>query len=120
MWAGEELLTAADVYGLHNAARLPLVVTLNCLNGFFHDVYTESLAEAWLKAAHGGAIGVWASSGLTSPGGQAAVNQALITELFSGEGLTLGEAVQRAKAAVHDRDIRRTWILFGDPTLRLE
>ena len=120
VWAGEELLTAADVYGLHNAARLPLVVTLNCLNGFFHDVYTESLAEAWLKAPHGGAIGVWASSGLTSPGGQAVMNQALIEELFSGEGVTLGMAVQRAKAAVHSRDIRRTWILFGDPTLRLE
>ncbi len=48
------------------------------------------------------------------------MNQALISELFSGEGVTLGMAVQRDKAAVHSRDIRRTWILFGDPTLRLE
>jgi len=33
--------------------------------------------------------------------------------------LTLGEAVRRAKAAVSDQDVRRTWILFGDPTTRL-
>ena len=114
VWAGEELPTAADVYGLHNGPRLPLVVTLSCLNGFFHDVYIESLAEAWLKAPHGGAIAVWASSGLT-----AAKGQALITELFSSEGLTLGLAIQRAKATVRPLDLRRTWILFCDPTLRI-
>jgi len=66
VWAGEGLLTADDVRGLHYVPRLPVVVTLNCRNGFFHDVYTESLAEAWLKAPHGGAIAVWASWGLTA------------------------------------------------------
>jgi len=39
--------------------------------------------------------------------------------LFNGQGLTIGEAVMRAKQATSDSDIRRTWILFGDPTLRL-
>ena len=119
VWAGEGLLTADDVRGLHNGPRLPVAVTLNCLNGFFHDLYTESLAEAWLKAPHGGAIAVWASSGLTAAGGQGTLDQALITELFSGEALTLGLAIQRAKATVHPLDLRRTWILLGDPTLRI-
>jgi hypothetical protein len=39
--------------------------------------------------------------------------------LFSGEAGTLGEAAARAKAATDDLDVRRTWILFGDPSLRL-
>jgi hypothetical protein len=39
--------------------------------------------------------------------------------LFNGESLTLGEAVKKAKGAVSDQDVRRTWILFGDPTTRL-
>jgi len=31
---------------LTNGTKLPLFVAMNCLNGFFHDVYTQSLAES--------------------------------------------------------------------------
>jgi hypothetical protein len=48
------------------------------------------------------------------------MNQALVRLLFQEEPRTLGEAMVGAKAAVSDRDIRRTWILFGDPTTRLK
>jgi hypothetical protein len=44
----------------------------------------------------------------------------LVQLLFNGESLTLGEAVSGAKGAVSDQDVRRTWILFGDPTTRLK
>jgi len=62
---------------------------------------------------------VWASSGMTEPGGQLKMNQELVRLLFSPEGLTIGEAAMKAKRAVSDKDIRRTWILFGDPATRL-
>jgi len=54
-------------------------------------------------------------------GAQTLMNQQLFQLLFSGtsQPVTLGEATARAKAAVNDVDIRRTWILFGDPTTRL-
>ena len=91
---------------------------MNCLNGMFHDAYTESFAEAILKAEQGGAVAVWASSGMTEPTGQV-VNKQLIQLLFSGQSLTIGEAVAKAKAAVSDMDVRRTWIFFGAPTTRL-
>jgi hypothetical protein len=94
---------------------------MTCLNGFFHDAAaTESLAEALLKAPSGGAVAVWASSGLTTPDPQTAMNKALIGYLFNGESLTIGEAIQRAKASTDDQDVRRTWVLFGDPTTRLK
>jgi len=32
---------------------------MNCLNGLFHDVYTQSLAEALMLAPNGGAVSVW-------------------------------------------------------------
>lgn len=63
---------------------------------------------------------MWASSGLTEPDGQAVMNKELIRLLFSGERLTLGEATAGAKAATGDQDVRKTWILFGDPTTRLK
>ena len=117
-WRGD-IFTLADAGALTNRLRLPFVVSMTCLNGFFQDVYSDSLAEALLKARQGGAVAVWASSGLTDPDKQATMNKELVRLLFNGGELTLGEAVKRAKAAVSDQDVRKTWILFGDPTTRL-
>jgi hypothetical protein len=119
MWRGD-LLTSDDAEALMNGMRLPFLVSMTCLNGMFQDLYTESLAEALLKAKGGGAIAVWASSGLTEPDKQAVMNKELIRLLFGRERLTIGEATARAKKVVSDQDIRRTWILFGDPTTRLK
>ena len=118
-WRGD-IFGSDDAESLTNGLRLPFVVGMTCLNGFFHDVYYETLAESLLKAEKGGAVGVWTSSGLTEPDKQAVMNKEMIRLLFNGQGLTIGEAAMRAKAATSDQDIRRTWILFGDPSTRLK
>ena len=105
---------------LTNGMGLPFFLDMTCLNGYFQDVYTESLAEALLKAEQGGAVAVWASSGLTEPENQEPMNQELIRLLFSSGSLTLGQATAQAKKAANDQDVRRTWIFFGDPTTRLK
>jgi hypothetical protein len=79
----------------------------------------ESIAETLVKVVGGGAIGVWTSSGVTEPANQLPMNKELLKLLFNGSSLTLGEAMSRAKAATSDQDVRKTWILFGDPTTRL-
>ncbi len=115
-----DLFTNDDARSLNNQKRLPLFLTMTCLNGFFHDPVFESLGEGLLKSERGGAIAVWASSGLTDPAQQTAMNQQAYRLLFDAAGkLTLGEVTARAKAAVRDKDVRRTWILLGDPTSRL-
>ena len=119
LWRGN-LLTASDTSSLTNGAALPLMVGMTCLNGFFQTPYVESLAEAILKAEYGGAVAIWTSSGLTVPNEQAPMNQELMRLLFNGQGLTLGEAAAQAKAATTDPDVRRSWILFGDPTTKLK
>ena len=105
-------------YSLTNGDKLPFVVTMNCLNGVFHDVWTESVAEGLLKSPNGGAIGVWASSALTSPDQQFLMNAELYRQLF-GSTPTIGDAILKAKSATQDRDARRTFILFGDPTITI-
>ncbi len=117
VWRGD-LLTSADAPGLSNGTRLPFLVAMDCLNGFFDDVYTESLSEALMKAPHGGTVGVWASSGLSDPEPQEAVDVEFYRQVFRNSQ-TVGEAIQKAKAMTKNMDLRRTWILFGDPTLRL-
>jgi hypothetical protein len=117
-WRGN-LLTAGEAQALSHP-QLPMFFMMSCLNGYFQDP-AESLGEALLKAEHGGAIAVWASSGISLPQMQSPMNRELYGALFdtSSGGLTIGEAIQRAKRAASDTDIRRTWILLGDPSLRL-
>jgi hypothetical protein len=118
VWRGD-ILTSDDAEGLINKG-LSFFVNMTCFNGFFQAPYADTLAEALLKAPKGGAIAVWTSSGMTEAGGQTVMNKELIRLLFSRERLTLGESTARAKAATGDQEVRKTWILFGDPTTRLK
>src|SRR6185436_778059 len=120
-WRGS-LLTSADASALTNRDRLPVFVMMTCLNGYFHDAATDSLAEALVKAENGGAVAVWASSGMTMPAAQTVINKEFYQAVFAGNtnAMTIGEATRRAKLAAKDSDIRLTWILLGDPTMRLK
>ena len=116
-WRGG-LLTSGDADSLGNSGRLSLYVVGNCLNGYFLDPTLPSLGEALLEAPNGGAIAVWASSGVTSPDTQDAMTQEYYRTLFGGTGMTTGEAVARAKASIRG-DVRRTWVFLGDPMVRV-
>jgi hypothetical protein len=118
IWNGG-LFNSADALALTNGSQLPFFVNMTCLNGLFHDLYTQCLAEGLMKAQQGGAMAVWASSGLCLPAGQAVMNQELARLLFGEEPVTLGEAAMWAKEATDDPDVRKTWILFGDPSTSL-
>jgi Peptidase family C25 len=124
VWRGE-LLTSDDAGSLANSERPALFVMMTCLNGYFQDPLLDGLAESLMKIERGGAVAVWASSGMTLPMEQWLMNEQLYRLLFGRGGLTappmtLGEAVMRAKASIGDQDIRRTWILFGDPTMQVK
>lgn len=115
-----ELLSTADVPSnwAPTAARLPFVVAMNCLNGYFHGIYgEESIAETLLRG--GGAVAVWASSSLTEAEPQGAMNDELFRLVFHTQG-TLGDAVTAAKSGTTSADVRRSWIFFGDPATRLK
>jgi hypothetical protein len=123
-WRGD-LLTSGDAGALANGELRPVVLAITCLNGYFQDPVLESLAESLMKAEHGGAVAVWASSGMCDSGPQALIDQEMFRAIFavggsSGSALTLGEVVMRAKKSTSDGDVRLTYILFGDPTARIK
>jgi hypothetical protein len=123
VWRGN-LLTVDSVAQMTNGQALPMVVSMTCLNGLFNDPYATSLGESLLLNGQGGAIAVWASSAQTTPSGQAVMDQEFVRQLFQatsskGQALTLGEMVMRAKAAVNDVNVRRSWILLGDPLMQI-
>jgi hypothetical protein len=117
-WRG--IFTNEDVKALTNQQDPSLVIAMTCLIGYFQNPNLDSLAESLLKHERGGAIAVWSSSSMTEPDEQALMNGELYRLLFdTSNNLTLGEATAKAKAAIKNGDIRRTWILLGDPTMRL-
>jgi hypothetical protein len=115
---GSSVFDTNAALALTNDTKLPFVVVMNCLNAYFHDLFTYSLGEGLMNAENGGAIAVWASSSLTQPDQQAIMNRELYRMLFQSQ-LPIGEAVRRAKLAPTDLDVRKSWILFGDPTMYL-
>jgi hypothetical protein len=118
VWTGASLLSNDDAPTLTNTNRLSVFTMMTCFNGFFQDAYNDSLSEALLKAP-GGAVAVWASTTLTEPAGQNAIDQEFYRQLFGAQPATLGDAARAAKVVTNDADVRRTWTLFGDPALRL-
>jgi uncharacterized repeat protein (TIGR01451 family) len=119
-WSFADFLDDSSASALSNGNRLPVYLMMDCLNGFFHDVFSTSLAESLLLAPNGGAVAVWASSGFTIAPPQAAMDQALLAILKAHPSMPLGRAVLDAKSGVTDQDVRRTWIFFGDPAMKLQ
>ena len=92
---------------------------MDCLNGFFASPALEGLAESLLKAPNGGAVASFASSGLTIADPQHAMGRRMFQLLYSGPPIAIGDASRLSKSATNDLDVRRTWILFGDPTMKI-
>jgi uncharacterized repeat protein (TIGR01451 family) len=118
-WSFSDLFDNTSATALTNGNRLPVFLIMDCLNGFFHDVFAESLSSALLFAPNGGAVGVWASSGFTTAPPQASMDQALLSALAANPSQPIGRAILTAKAGILDSDVRRTWIFFGDPAMRI-
>ncbi|HEY4708814.1 MAG TPA: C25 family cysteine peptidase [Candidatus Acidoferrales bacterium] len=119
-WSFSDLFDDTTAASLSNGDRLPVYLLMDCLNGFFQDVYDTALSTSLMLAPNGGAVAVWASSGFTNAPPQATMNQALLGEWKANPSLPLGKAMLEAKLGIVDPDVRRTWNLFGDPMMQLQ
>ena len=120
IWGTHDVFNSPMAAALTNANRQPFVVAMTCLTGYFNDLFTESMAEALLKNPNGGAVAVFGSSTLTEPDQQAVMNRELFSQLFNYPGITIGEACMRSKNIVLDQDVKKSWMLFGDPSMKLK
>jgi hypothetical protein len=118
VWAGS-VFTSSDAIVLANGNRLPFVVVMDCLNGFFSDPVLSCIAESLLTAPNGGAVASFASSGLTVADPQHQMGQRMFQLLYGDPSIAIGDASRQSKTATGDLDVRRTWILFGDPTMKI-
>ncbi len=123
LWASEDVFDSSRVSALASQSEQPLVLTMNCLNGYFHFPYFNSLAEELVKAEGKGAIAAIAPSGLSLNDPAHQYHMALVRELVSGRHRRLGDAFLAAQSSYAATgafpELLRIYHLFGDPALSL-
>jgi hypothetical protein len=123
LWASENLFDRTRVTTLASQPEQPLVLTMNCLNGYFHFPYFNSLAEELVKADGKGAIAAVSPSGLSLNEPAHEYHKALLNELVSGRHGRLGDAFMATQSVYAATgafpELVRIYHLFGDPALTL-
>jgi len=119
VWASENVWNSWDAPSLRAQSRQPLLLTMNCLNGYFVGTNFESLSESLVKAEGRGAIAAFSPSGLSVDGPAHQYHRALVGELVSGRHERLGDAVLAAQGVYAETgllpELLSIYHLFGDP-----
>jgi MYXO-CTERM domain-containing protein len=122
--AEEGVITTADVPGLGNAGRPPIVAASTCLLGRFGFPGLTTLGEALLVDADGGAAAVWAPAHQSDPAQARIVALAFADAIASDPRPILGDAVRDALTAASTAGVPlrslRGYALLGDPALGVD
>jgi len=123
VWASENIWNFTDPARLAPQAQQPFLMTMDCLNGFFHHPRYNSLSEEFVKVEGKGAVGTLAPSSLSVHWAADVYLEALTGEIVSGRHKRLGDAMLAAQAAYIEAGARpellRTYQLLADPALAI-
>ncbi len=124
MWGKDRLFTTKDVQELPPQPNVPVLINMTCLTGLYTHPKVESLAEAFLWQPGAGAVAVLAPSSLTLPIDQSFLSHPFVLEMLADPNARLGDLHLAARRQVPvdnetSRDVMLTFMLFGDPALRL-
>jgi hypothetical protein len=123
-WAHENVFDTDTVSTLAPQTEQPLMLTMNCLNGFFHFPYLDALAETLVNAEGKGAAAMVAPSGFSLNHHTHRFHRALLEEIVSGDHATLGDALLAAQTRYAEDgaflELLAIFHLFGDPAMRLQ
>jgi hypothetical protein len=110
----EGLLTLEDGANWWNPA---LVVAWTCLAAHYVHPTQDSMAEVWMRVPNGGAVAFLGPVGETTSRDQEPFLQAFYSALKERE--RLGDAWLAALQDGRSDDVRWSYVLLGDPALRL-
>ena len=123
LWS-ENILRTDHVDSLDYPAHYPLLLTMNCLNGYFQFPTFDSLSETLLKADGKGIIAAFSPSGESLDAPAHFYHRLLLTELLHGGHATLGDAVLAAQSKFAESggylELLSIYHLFGDPAMKLQ
>ena len=124
LWAQENLLNIWDVDSLSPQAQQPFLLTMNCLNGYFHFPYHNSLSEELLKAEGKGVIAAFSPTGLSLNSPAHRFHKALLQEVVHANHERLGDAILAGQTGYAQTgafpELLSIYHLLGDPALTLK
>ncbi len=123
VWASENVLNSWDPPKLLAQSRQPLMLTFNCLNGYFVAPNYDSLSEAFLKVEGRGTVGAFTPSGLSLDAPAHRFHRALMAQITGGTHERLGDAVLAAQAAYAEEglmpELLAIYHLLADPGTKI-
>ncbi|MBS1792432.1 MAG: hypothetical protein JSS81_01185 [Acidobacteria bacterium] len=121
VWSATTFFSSTDVPGMSNMPNYSVFTLLTCLNGYYLTP-ADSLGETLLKSPSGGAVAVWASTGKTTPDVQEVMATRFFSQIAVNPNLVrFGDFIRDAKQnVIGGRDVRLSWTLLGDPTLKMK
>jgi len=109
-----DLFTLDHLDKLAPNGRLPVVLSLTCYSAPFDHPTADSIGEKLMRIPDKGAVAVFAASWRNSP--SPIMGEKLLAELTT-PGVTIGEAVMRAKHEFRSQILVQTYNLLGDPAV---
>jgi hypothetical protein len=127
-WASESLFTTSSVASLQNGGKLPVVLAMTCLEGYFinpqpYGSNREALSEVVTRADGKGAVASWSPTGQGVASGHIHLSRGFYNSFFSNLEDNLGTATLAGKINLWNvmpgSDLLDTYTLFGDPAMNL-
>ena len=128
LWAHEGLFKVEDIASLNNDGKLPMMLPMTCMEGFFHYPDFPCVGESIVRAEGKGAIASWSPTGFGLAAGHHYLNQGFFTAVFTDNIAEIGTATYLGKLKLYTetggeaspfRDLMDTYVLFGDPFMKL-
>ncbi len=123
-WSAESIFFVDNIASLTNAAQLPVILSMTCLDGHWTYPNWDSLTYKFLVTPGKGAAGVFSSTGLGVATGHDPLQRGFYDSLFENGYWELGAATFEAKlrlfATGNNSDLMHTFMLFGDPAMGIK
>ena len=129
-WAIERFLTVGDIDSLPNSQKMPMMLPMTCLEGFFINPSPPGgdlscVGESLVRAEAKGAVASWSPTSAGVANGHHYLHQGFYDAVFVdgvhqiGPATLLGKLNLYYNAGGNHRELIDTYILFGDPALHL-
>ncbi len=123
-WGQEQILRRADMPQLSNGRRLPVLLDMTCMTGFFTDPERSSISEEAVRVPNGGAIAAFSPTGFGIATGHDVLDRTFLDLLLDHNVTHLGQLAVTGKlrlgttTTAYD-DLLDTFAILGDPALKV-